>query len=105
MKMLGVPPAATAVASAPAAPAPAADEPDEAEGPPPVEETSHQAPPGSVAVPSLAGLPLRAAVRALESLDLAADLQGSGRVVRQSPPAGRVVARGSRVRMTLQPAG
>ena len=36
---------------------------------------------------------------------IAPDLAGSGRVVGQSPPAGRVVARGTRVRMTLQPAG
>jgi cell division protein FtsI (penicillin-binding protein 3) len=103
MKMLGVPPVAGAVAAAPEPePAPEADAPL---GPPPVEQTTRRAPPGSVAVPSLAGLPARAAVRTLEALDLSADLDGSGRVVRQSPPPGRVVARGSRVRMTLQPAG
>jgi len=100
MKMLGVPPTAGPVAAAP--PPPPADEP---EGPPPVEQTTRRTPPGSVAVPSLAGLPARAAVRTLESLDLAADLAGSGRVVGQSPLPGKVVARGSRVRMTLQPAG
>jgi len=100
MKMLGVPPTAGAVAAAP--PPPPADEP---EGPPPVEQTTRRTPPGSVAVPALAGLPARAAVRTLEALDLAADLAGSGRVVGQSPPPGKVVARGSRVRMTLQPAG
>ncbi|HEX9051232.1 MAG TPA: penicillin-binding protein, partial [Anaeromyxobacter sp.] len=102
MKMLGVPPAPGAVAAAPE-PAPAA--PEEPEGPPPVEQATRPAPPGAVAVPSLAGLPARAAVRALEALDLSPDLAGSGRVVGQSPPAGRVVARGTRVRMTLQPAG
>jgi len=65
----------------------------------------HAAAVGGVAVPSLAGLPARAAIHALEALDLAADVAGSGRVVAQSPAPGRVVARGSRVRMTLQPAG
>ncbi|HET8538335.1 MAG TPA: penicillin-binding protein [Anaeromyxobacter sp.] len=103
MKMLGVPPTAGALAAAAADASP--PPPEEAEGPPPVEQAARAAPPGSVAVPALAGLPARAAVRALEALDLSADLAGSGRVVRQSPPPGRVVARGTRVRMTLQPAG
>jgi cell division protein FtsI (penicillin-binding protein 3) len=102
MKMLGVPPTAGAVAAAPEAPPPPEEEP---EGPPPVEQATRPPPPGSVAVPSLAGLPARAAVRTLEAVDLSPDLDGSGRVVRQSPPPGRVVARGTRVRMTLQPAG
>jgi cell division protein FtsI (penicillin-binding protein 3) len=101
MKMLGVPPSGAALAAA--EPPPADDEADE--GPPPVEETDRPAAAGSVAVPALAGLPARAAVRALEELELAPDFAGSGRVVRQSPPPGRVVARGTRVRMTLQPAG
>ena len=57
------------------------------------------------AVPALAGLPARAALRRLEELDLGADLAGSGRVVSQSPSAGKVVERGTRVRMTLAPAG
>ena len=101
MKMLGVPPAAGSVAAAAEPPPPA----DEDEGPPPVEEAARPAAAGAVAVPALAGLPARAAVRALEALDLSPELAGSGRVVRQSPPPGRVVARGTRVRMTLQPAG
>jgi cell division protein FtsI (penicillin-binding protein 3) len=58
-----------------------------------------------VAVPALAGLPARAALRALESLDLGADLSGSGRVVSQAPPPGRVVERGARVKITLAPPG
>jgi len=60
---------------------------------------------GGVAVPALAGLPARAAIRTLEALDLAAEVVGSGRVATQSPPAGRVVERGARVRLTLAPAG
>jgi cell division protein FtsI (penicillin-binding protein 3) len=104
LKMLGVPPAPGAIAAAPEPPS--APEPDgDAEGPPPVEQATRQAPAGSVSVPPLAGLPARAAVRALEAVDLSADLAGSGRVVGQSPPPGRVVARGTRVRMTLRPAG
>ena len=106
MKMLGVPPTqAAAVPALAAAPEPPEAEP---EGPPPVEQVDRRAtrsPGGGVAVPSLAGLPLRAAIRRLEEADLAAELAGSGRVVSQSPPPGKVVARGTRVRMTLAPAG
>jgi cell division protein FtsI (penicillin-binding protein 3) len=103
MKMLGVPP------TVPALPPPpqqlAAREP-QPPGPPPVDLATRVAPArGGVAVPSLAGMPARAAIRALEALDLAPDLGGSGRVVGQTPAAGRVVARGTRVRMTLRPAG
>jgi cell division protein FtsI (penicillin-binding protein 3) len=58
-----------------------------------------------VAVPSVAGLPVRTAIRRLEQADLGAEIAGSGRVVSQSPPAGKLVARGTRVRMTLAPAG
>jgi cell division protein FtsI (penicillin-binding protein 3) len=106
MKMLGVPPAAGAVApDAVAAAAETSPTDDEDEGPPPVEQAARPAPPGSVTVPALTGLPARAAVRTLEAVDLSAELAGSGRVVRQSPPPGRAVARGTRVRVTLQPAG
>jgi cell division protein FtsI (penicillin-binding protein 3) len=108
MKTLGVPAAGPAAPVAPAvAQAPAATE-DDLEGPPPVELGARTAPrpPGEgVAVPSLAGLPARAAVRTLERLDLAAELDGSGRVVGQWPAAGRVVEPGTRVRMRLAPAG
>jgi cell division protein FtsI (penicillin-binding protein 3) len=112
MKMLGVPPAGVAVAAGtpalPAPPAPPAAEPPEEEAPPAVEAADRRAaraPGGGIAVPSLAGLPARAAVRRLEEADLAAELAGSGRVVAQTPAAGKVVARGTRVRMTLAPAG
>ena len=111
MKTLGVPPARTAVAAA--APAatqepPAGPDEDDEDEPPPVEATGRRtavASAGNVTVPSLAGLPARAAIRRLEDADLAAELAGSGRVVSQSPPAGRAVGRGTRVRMTLAPAG
>jgi cell division protein FtsI (penicillin-binding protein 3) len=53
----------------------------------------------------LTGLPLRAAIRTLEALDLGVEVTGTGRVTTQAPPAGRVVERGARVRLTLAPAG
>ncbi len=52
---------------------------------------------------SLEGLSARSALRALEALDLGADLDGSGRVSRQSPRPGEVVERGARVQLTLAP--
>jgi cell division protein FtsI (penicillin-binding protein 3) len=103
MKMLGVPPAG---APPPAAAPPLAAREPTPSGPPAVDLAARAAPPGGgVAVPSLAGMPARAAIRALEALDLAPDLEGSGLVAGQTPTAGRVVARGTRVRMTLRPAG
>ena len=60
---------------------------------------------GAVAVPGLQGLPARAALRRLESADLAGDVRGSGRVTAQVPRAGEVVKRGTRVRLTLAPPG
>jgi cell division protein FtsI (penicillin-binding protein 3) len=111
MKMLGVPPTGAAVAAAPG-PAPAAGlsapVAEAEDDPPPVaaaDPRTARLPGGSVAVPSLAGLPARAAIRRLEDADLGAELMGSGKVVSQVPPAGRVVSRRTRVRMTLAPAG
>jgi cell division protein FtsI (penicillin-binding protein 3) len=60
---------------------------------------------GGVAVPSLSGLPLRAAIRTLEALDLGVEVSGTGRVSTQVPGAGRVIERGAKVRLTLAPAG
>lgn len=119
LKMLGVPPEPSAVAQAapgpaPASPGPAAPpatpsapaEPEEVE-PPAVEVAARRlaGSSGGVAVPVLTGLPLRAAIRTLEALDLGADISGTGRVATQVPPPGRVVARGARVRLRLAPAG
>ncbi len=110
MKMLGVPPSRAIVPGDALAAAPAESAPREQ---PPVlpvveqasRESAHRAAAGSVAVPSLAGMPLRAAVHALEAVDLAAEIAGSGRVVDQMPPAGKTVMSGTRVRMRLAPAG
>jgi len=57
----------------------------------------------SVSVPSLEGLPARAALRLLEASDLAAEPRGSGRVTTQVPRPGEVVSRGSKVRLVLGP--
>jgi cell division protein FtsI (penicillin-binding protein 3) len=123
LKMLGVPPervpAAAGAAMTPPAPgaparpsaptAPAAPTPDADEEPalPLVEVAARRTPgvTGGVAVPALGGLPARAAIRTLEALDLGADLTGSGRVIGQAPPPGRVVERGARVKITLAPPG
>ncbi len=107
MKMLGVPPSEPSAASPaePIARAPAEPK-QEPPGPPSVEQAPlRPSPGGGVAVPPLAGLAARAAIRALESLDLSGEIAGSGKVVAQSPAPGKVVSRGTRVRMTLAPAG
>jgi cell division protein FtsI (penicillin-binding protein 3) len=93
------------LASAPSPPAPARAEAEEA---PPVElaeGTIDPPPAGRTMVPALAGLPARGAIRLLERAELAPELVGAGRVVSQSPAAGQVVQRGTRVRMRLAPAG
>lgn len=100
------PAAAAPVAVAPttgaAEPAAEAEEPE----PPAVEWTADaDDASGRIAVPSLGGLPARAAIKRLEESGLAPEIAGSGRVVSQSPPPGRIVERGSRVRMTLAPPG
>jgi cell division protein FtsI (penicillin-binding protein 3) len=110
LKMLGVPPTGPVAASPPmASPAPPAGAPPaEARAePPPVELLARGGarPAGGVAVPSLQGLSARAALRRLEALDLAAEIEGSGRVNDQSPAAGATVARGARVRLRLAPPG
>ncbi|HYG69124.1 MAG TPA: penicillin-binding transpeptidase domain-containing protein [Anaeromyxobacteraceae bacterium] len=104
LKMFGVPPRETAVAAA--EPEPSAAPPSPLPSPPANaggegEILSND----RVAVPSLAGLPARAAIRELERRELVPDLAGQGRVNAQTPPAGRVVTRGTRVRITLTPPG
>jgi cell division protein FtsI (penicillin-binding protein 3) len=100
------PPRVAAAPSPPSAPPELGDTPPPAD-PPAVEVAARRSAgtTGGVAVPSLSGLPARAAVRTLEALDLGAELSGSGHVTDQSPPPGRVVERGARVRLTLSPSG
>jgi cell division protein FtsI (penicillin-binding protein 3) len=110
LRMLNVDPAPALASAEPpqAEPPAAATGEDGTPEPPPVEPVAVEAsrPAGlGVAVPRLAGLPARAAIRSLEALQLSAELDGSGKVVAQEPPAGRVVGRGTRVRMRLAPAG
>jgi cell division protein FtsI (penicillin-binding protein 3) len=107
LKALGVPPSERIAAAVPAAvPAPEAPIAREA-APPPLEELPRRAPRGrsGVAVPSVEGLPARAALRALEAVDLVGETAGSGRVTGQSPRPGDVVERGARVRLRLAPPG
>jgi cell division protein FtsI (penicillin-binding protein 3) len=128
LKMLGIPPSGPPLAAGPAlaaAPPPRLKgapttpaRPAEPAAPPAEAEVEPAAPApvavaarrvagttGGVAVPALAGLPARSAIRALEALDLDAELTGTGRVVLQAPPPGRVVERGARVKITLAPPG
>jgi cell division protein FtsI (penicillin-binding protein 3) len=108
MKMLGVPPSGPVAAAGPIAEPPPAVR-DDAPAPHAPVELAARAPPGrssgGVTVPPVEGLSARAALRRLEALDLLVELQGSGRVARQSPASGRVVAPGARVRLTLAPPG
>jgi cell division protein FtsI (penicillin-binding protein 3) len=105
MKALGVPPSGSVAQARPAGAARRPEPPArERPGPPPLEAAPRRLARGSsVAVPSLEGLSARSALRALEALDLGADLDGSGRVARQSPRPGEVVERGVRVQLTLAP--
>ncbi|MFT3917757.1 MAG: penicillin-binding protein [Anaeromyxobacteraceae bacterium] len=110
LKMLNVAPAPLALATPPPEPEPEAAPPAEDAEPeqePAVELAAEDARPAgrNVTVPPLAGLPARTAIRNLEALQLEAVPSGAGRVVSQEPPAGRVVARGTRVRVRLAPAG
>jgi cell division protein FtsI (penicillin-binding protein 3) len=108
LRMMGVPTSATATSPAASGAPPAGNDEEEEEDPPSVEwaeRSPARAPDGRAIVPVLGGLTARAAIRRLEESDLTADLHGSGRVVGQSPLPGKVVDRGTRVRMTLAPTG
>ncbi len=106
LRVLDVRPAPQLAAAAPPPePTPEPRHPEDPSGPAAVEWSGGTVRAGRVAVPPLAGLPARTAIRALESLGLGAELRGSGRVIEQSPPPGRAVERGTRVRMRLAPAG
>jgi cell division protein FtsI (penicillin-binding protein 3) len=59
---------------------------------------------GEARVPDLAALPLREAVKVTLGLGLQPVVEGSGRVTRQEPPAGSVLAKGATVKLTFEPA-
>ncbi len=61
--------------------------------------------PESGVAPSLLGLSVREAVRRAQPLGIELEVQGSGLVVAQDPPAGASVAADRRVRVLLEPAG
>jgi len=106
MKAMAVPPSEP-VAAAPPAPREEPVTPRYEPAPPPLEVAPRRLARATsgVAVPALEGLPARAALRALESVDLVGDVAGSGRVTAQSPRPGEVVERGARVRLVLAPPG
>ncbi len=101
------PPGAPVATLAPPPPAAEAAERDDGAALPPDEAGPRRATQGNgpVAVPAVQGLAARAALRRLESADLAGDVRGSGRVTGQVPRAGERVQRGTRVRLTLAPPG
>lgn len=78
---------------------------EEAPEPSPVDWAAASGRPDGAVVPPLDGLTARVAIRRLEQAGLSAEVVGSGLVVGQSPPAGKKVGRGTRVRMRLAPAG
>ena len=58
-----------------------------------------------MAVPVLEGLPARAALKVLDTVDLLGETRGTGVVASQRPPPGTVVERGARVKLELRPRG
>lgn len=58
---------------------------------------------GEVRVPDLTGLPAREAVKSLATIGLGASLEGTGRIARQDPPAGSVLAKGATVKLMFEP--
>ena len=59
--------------------------------------------PNEVVVPEATGLAARDAVRVVLGAGLLPRLQGSGRLVRQEPPAGSSLPRGATVKLVLEP--
>jgi cell division protein FtsI (penicillin-binding protein 3) len=59
---------------------------------------------GAVKVPDAAGLGARDAVHAVAAAGLLPQIEGTGRLVKQSPGAGTQVPRGSTVRLVFEPA-
>jgi len=57
---------------------------------------------GEARVPDATGMPAHEAVRAVTQAGLLPQLEGSGRVVRQQPPAGSAAPKGSSVRLVFE---
>ena len=58
---------------------------------------------GEVEVPDLAGFPVREALKQLGALGLGTRVEGSGRVLKQEPPAGSPVVRGTTINLIFEP--
>jgi cell division protein FtsI (penicillin-binding protein 3) len=58
---------------------------------------------GEVRMPDLSGLPAREAVKSVVALGLWASVEGTGRIARQEPPPGSVLAKGSTVKLVFEP--
>jgi cell division protein FtsI (penicillin-binding protein 3) len=81
-----------------------AQESEEATPLPPPAPTVGPPPPNAVLVPDASGLGARDAVRAVGSAGLVPLIEGTGRFVRQMPPAGEAVPKGTSVRLVFEPA-
>jgi cell division protein FtsI (penicillin-binding protein 3) len=60
-------------------------------------------PADAVRVPDAAGMAMREAVRAITAAGLVPQIEGTGRLVRQTPAAGMPVAKGASVRLLFEP--
>jgi cell division protein FtsI (penicillin-binding protein 3) len=58
---------------------------------------------GEVRLPDFQGFPIREAIKSAKSLGLAPQVEGTGRVTRQEPPAGTVLPKGSSVKLVFEP--
>jgi cell division protein FtsI (penicillin-binding protein 3) len=58
---------------------------------------------GEVRLPDFQGFPIREAIRSAKALGLSPQVEGTGRVTRQEPPAGTVLPKGSAVKLVLEP--
>jgi len=70
---------------------------------PPMLAASATPPPGSARVPDATGMPAHDVLAALGKAGFVAQIEGWGRAVRQSPPAGSAAPKGSAVRVVFEP--
>jgi len=58
---------------------------------------------GEVRLPDFQGFPIREAIRSAKALGLLPQVEGTGRVSRQEPPAGTVLPKGTAVKLVFEP--
>jgi cell division protein FtsI (penicillin-binding protein 3) len=58
---------------------------------------------GETRVPDLTGQPVREAIRAIVGLGLVPQVEGTGRLAKQEPPAGAVLPKGASVKLYFEP--